>query len=240
MPQKRLPLLAAAALPFAVCLALAASAHTSATITLTCPVDGEKFSTVVTVSMTTFGSYLDFQKHGAIGSYYEDIIHSCPKCHFAGTDDEFKQKVDPKIAERVKAELAPVQKGQKLDHVTECEFAARIYEWQGRKNEEVGNVYLIASYLLRDDAARQEKRRELQLAAGKYFIKAIEAKELGGAERAAVSYLVAELHRRAGEFDQAVTWYDAALGDKEKPEWLKEVAAKQRALAVKKDANNKI
>jgi uncharacterized protein (DUF2225 family) len=240
MPKKRLPLFTALALPFALCLALAARPHTSTPITLTCPVDGEKFSSVATVSMTTFGSYLDFQKHGAIGSYYEDIIHSCPKCHFAGTSDEFKEKVDAKIAERVRAELAPIQKGQKLDHVTECEFAARIYEWQGRKSEEIGNVYLIASYLLRDDAARQEKRRELQLTAGRYFTKALEAKELGGAGRAAVSYLVAELHRRAGEFDKAVTWYDAALGDQEKPEWLKEVAAKQRALAVKKDANNKI
>jgi hypothetical protein len=60
------------------------SAHTCANETVKCPIDGKKVTFCVTMSMTTFGTYKDFQQHGAVGNHYEELINTCPKCHFSG------------------------------------------------------------------------------------------------------------------------------------------------------------
>lgn len=65
--------------------------HTCSPDTVKCPVDGIKVAFCVTMSMTTFGSYYDFQKKGAIGNHYEELINSCSDCHFSGYLDDFKK-----------------------------------------------------------------------------------------------------------------------------------------------------
>ena len=65
-------------------LARSVSAHTSVGAALTCPVDGKSFGIRETASYTTFGGYRDFAKKGAIGTLYEDMVHACPVCAFAG------------------------------------------------------------------------------------------------------------------------------------------------------------
>jgi uncharacterized protein (DUF2225 family) len=229
------------ALLFTFSCAISSEAHTSGQIELTCPVDKTRFKTIVTMSMTQFGSYLDFQKKGAIGSYYEDIVHGCPTCHFCGTDEDFKKRPTDAVVTKVLAELKPVRAGQRPDHVTECIFTAKIYEWEGRKSSEIADQYLIASYLLRSvPASDQERRREVQQLAASYFEKALAASEFSGPTRGSVSYLIAELHRRTGQFDAAQTWFDKTSAEKERPDWLDEVIIKQRKLASEKNADNTI
>lgn len=219
---------------------IASQAHTSAQIEMKCPIDETKFKTIVTVSMTTFGSYLDFQKKGAIGSYYEDLIHSCPKCHFAGYDEDFKKTYDDNFKKWIFAELTPLQKNKNLNHLEECEFAAKIYEYQKKKNDQIGNLYLFGSYLLRDDKTQQDKRKQLQLSASRYFIKSLEAKEPEQNVRGLLSYLIAELNRRAEKFDEAKLWFEKSIKETDNPDWLKKVIKEQKILAVKKDSNNGI
>jgi uncharacterized protein (DUF2225 family) len=210
-------------------------------IKLICPVGGHEFTVQVVVSMTTFGSYLDFQKKGAIGRYYELLVHSCPVCHFSGTVEDFKQALDSSIKKRVLEELKPLQKGKPLDDVIECEFAAKIYQWQNRKKMDIGNIYLIAGYLLRDaEEAQQGHRKELQKLARQYISASLEAGEIEIKDRGVVSYLIGELYRRTGDFDEATKWYDKALAEKDNPDWLKDIVIKQKELAAKKDLNNKI
>jgi uncharacterized protein YcaQ len=48
------------------------------------------------------------------------------------------------------------------------------------------------------------------------------------------------MERRTGNFDEALKYYDLAINDINKKDWVEEVAKEQRELAVKKDDNNKI
>lgn len=222
-------------------LAAPSRAHTSVEIELTCPVDKTRFKTTVTASMTQFGSYLDFQKKGAIGSFYEDLVHACPTCHFSGVDDDFKQRPPDAVVAKILAELKPVRVAKWPDHIAECVFAAKIYEWEGRKNQEIADQYLVASYLLRDaPAADQDRRRELQRTAASYFERSLTGSELSGKARGPISYLIAELHRRSGAFEAALVWYGRALSESERPDWIEEVVTKQRKLAEEGNADNTI
>lgn len=212
---------------------------TYANIKLKCPVDNHEFSVEAVVSMTTMGSYFDLQEKGAIGRYYDHLVYSCPVCHFSGAPEDFKKKLDASTKKRVLEELTPLLKGKTLDDVTECEYAAKIYQWQNRKKEEIANIYLIASYLLRNaEESQQERRRQVQRLARQYFLAALEEKEIPTKERGVVSYLIGELYRRTGEFEEAIKWYDKALGEKDNP--VKGIIGVQKELATKRDANNKI
>jgi uncharacterized protein (DUF2225 family) len=213
--------------------------ETYGNIKLKCPVDRHEFSVEAVVSMTSDGQYFDFQQKGAIGRHYEHLVYSCPVCHFSGAREDFKKQLDASTKKRVLEELTPLQKGKKLDDVTECEYAAKIYQWQNRKKEEIGNIYLIASYLLRDaEESQQEQRRQMQRLARQYFVAALEEKEISAKERGVVSYLIGELYRRTGEFEEATKWYDKALSERENP--VKDIVVIQKELATKRDANNKI
>ncbi|SHF93167.1 DUF2225 domain-containing protein [Flavobacterium aquidurense] len=55
-----------------------------------------------------------------------------------------------------------------------------------------------------------------------------------------INYLVAEMERRIGNFDEAIKYYDVAINDSNKQDWVEEVAKEQKELAVKKDENNTI
>ena len=48
------------------------------------------------------------------------------------------------------------------------------------------------------------------------------------------------MERRIGNFDEAVKYYDFAINDANKKEWVEAVAKEQKELAIKKDDNNKI
>lgn len=236
-------IIAGAAIPAALFLApVPVRAHTFMQVEAECPVCGNKFKVNQTASMTTFGAYKDFQKQGAIGSYYQDMIISCPKCHFAGYNSDFEKKVDDKIKEKVLKELKPINPGKQLDQATECEFAARIYQWKGEQINKIGFIYLVGSYLLKGATDEKDiaRRRDFQKKSADCLEKALDKGEITGKSRASISYLIGELKRRTGDFESAVKWYDRAINDKEKPEWLDKLAQEQKQLAENKDDNNDI
>jgi len=55
-----------------------------------------------------------------------------------------------------------------------------------------------------------------------------------------INYLIAEMERRIGNFDEAIKYYDLAINDPNKKDWVESVAKEQKELALKKDDNNKI
>jgi hypothetical protein len=48
------------------------------------------------------------------------------------------------------------------------------------------------------------------------------------------------MERRIGNFDEAIKYYDLAINDPNKKDWVESVAKEQKELALKKDDNNKI
>jgi uncharacterized protein (DUF2225 family) len=207
--------------------------------TIDCPVDGTKFQVYVTMSYTTFGAYRDFQKRGAVGSLYEELIVSCPSCGFAGWADDFAKPLTPRTLVWVLGEFHMKWGGRKLTQAEECEAAADRYIFEQEKNETIGFLYLVASYLLRGaKGPLDDKRKEYQRLAARFHMQALDAGEVEADRVGSVIYLVAELERRTGDFRNALDHYDAALKLHASPDWLKDLAKGQRAQAVNRNADN--
>lgn len=242
LPRRRFAQGLASVLACAACgLERAAQAHTASEATLVCPVDGTKLQIRVTMSMTTFGGYRDFQKRGAIGSYYEDMVHACPTCHFAGYNDDFSKPVSAETKKWVLGDLKKTWGGKKLSEAEECEVAAERYLFEKGKSESIADLYRVGSYLLRGAAGPlEQKRKDYQRAAAKFYLLALTAGEIKPDSRGPVTYLVAEMERRVGDHKAALQHYEAAAREPNNPDWLKPILAEQRALAAKGDANNDI
>jgi hypothetical protein len=217
-----------------------ANAHTCENETVKCPIDGKKVTFCVTMSMTTFGSFKDFQKQGAIGNHYEELINSCSKCHFSGYIDDFKVKLNEEEKIKIKNCLMKFNDAN-IDDAKQCLIAAEIKELQNKTKKEIAFCYITASYLLRENDKETEFRKELQTKAKSNLISALEKNEYEDKTTVAnINYLIAEMERRTGNFDEALKYYDLAINDINKKDWVEEVAKEQRELAVKKDDNNKI
>lgn len=213
--------------------------HTGYPDTLKCPVCGDKVIFYITASMTTFGGYLDFQKQGAIGYYYEEMINSCQTCYFSGFQSDFDKTYSDSYINSVK-KVTEKYKGKTIDDVLECEIAAEIKLLTNYKYDLIASIYLVASYFLRTDSLQTERRKGLQIKTADYLIKALENKEYKKDVKATINYLIGEMYRRTGTFDKAVFYYDLAIKDKKKQDWIKNVATKQKELALKKDENNNL
>lgn len=212
--------------------------HTSYPVKVKCPIDGKKFTIYVTGSYTTFNTLKDFQKQGAIGDLYESMVNSCPKCHYSGYKEDFDTTFSKTIKQEILKILEPF-KSSKMTDVIENEIAIKIHEYFKRDNDDIANLYLVASYFLKGDSLQIAKRKELQLNCATFLTKAIDAKEYEKAETyATINYLIGELYRRIGDFETAIKYYDLAINDEKKKDWLIDVATKQKELAIKKDDDN--
>ncbi|MCC9064814.1 DUF2225 domain-containing protein [Flavobacterium piscisymbiosum] len=217
-----------------------ANAHTCQNETVKCPIDGKNVTFCVTMSMTTFGSFKDFQKQGAIGDHYEELINTCPKCHFSGYIDDFKEKISEEEKIKIKEYLTKFD-NTKIDDAKQCLIAGEIKELQKKPNREIAFCYVTGSYLLRSNDKQVEFRKELQSKAKDNLISALDKNEYEDKSAIAnINYLIAEMERRTGSFDEAIKRYDLAINDSNKQDWVEEVAKEQKELAVKKDENNTI
>jgi hypothetical protein len=214
--------------------------HTSFPKKIKCPIDGKRFTIYVTGSYTTFNTLKDFQKQGAIGDLYESYVNSCPKCHYCGYQSDFDTTFT-KVAKQEILKILEPYKSSKMTDVLENEIAIKIHQYFKRDNDDIANLYLVASYFLKGDSLQTTKRKKFQLNCATFLTKAIEGKEYDKKETyATINYLIGELYRRIGDFDNAIKYYDFAINDENKKDWLPEVATKQKELAIKKDDDNSI
>jgi len=204
-----------------------------------CPICGHKFEITVMGSYTTFGTMKDFQKQGAIGSMYRITINSCPKCRFSGFNSDLKRTFTKETKAEILQILEPYKKVA-MNDIIESEIAAKIHIYLKEKNDRVANIYLIASYILKFDTTQTEKRKELQKESIIYLQKAIESQEYKETVIPTIYYLIGELYRRIGEFENAIKYFDMALNDENKADWIKEVATEQKEMAKRKDDKNDI
>ncbi|MBK7985831.1 MAG: DUF2225 domain-containing protein [Ignavibacteria bacterium] len=217
-----------------------ANAHTCANEIVKCPIDGKEVTFCVTMSMTTFGSFKDFQKQGAIGSHYEELINNCPKCRFSGYINDFKVEFNEAEKNKIKEYLTKFD-NVIIDDAKQCLIAAEIKELQKKTKKEIAFCYVTGSYLLRENDDEVVFRKELQSKAKENLISAIENNEYEDKTVVAnINYLIGEMARRIGSFDEAVKYYDLAINDKNKKDWVEKVAKQQKELAIQKDENNKI
>ncbi|WP_171593704.1 DUF2225 domain-containing protein [Marinifilum caeruleilacunae] len=207
---------------------------------LKCPLCDKIFEITEMGSMSSFGSTYDFQKQGAVGDYYKLMVKSCPCCRFSGyTSDFLNFSNHSDTINLIKHALVKYDTIEMTD-ITECELAADLYKCLGRSKANIGQLYLNASYLLRSDSTKTNQRIQMQDSAAVFFIKALSMEEFAPNQIATIEYLIAEMYRRTGKFEKAIVYYDKAINNKEQADWIKEIATKQRILAIKEDDNNEI
>lgn len=214
-------------------------AFANKTDTVVCPIDGEKVVFILVNSLNSNSTYMDLEKKGEVGVYYFEIINTCQKCHFSGYIEDFRKPYKPEVFKYIVDYVATL-KNRNMDEVSQCEMAAEILANQKADDREVAFAYLLASYRLRNAEVNKEKRKDLQRRVIEYYDKAIENKEFDDKDKATYLYLIGDMHRRVGEFDFALKYYDKAMLEKKKTKWVKEAIEQMKPLAEKKDDRNDI
>lgn len=233
------PRIVAACCLLVLLLAPSVHAHTSQEVSVKCPVCQQAFKTRITGSYTTFGQLRDFEKTGAVGTLYQETVACCPSCHYSWYSGSFEEKVTDDVKARVLKEIKPRYQGKTLTTPQVCAVAAEIGVWRKKKDLAVARLYLVGSYLLRH--GDQAERKRFQKLTAQFLEQGLARNEASPGEVAPVSYLIAEMYRRQGQFAAALPWYDKALQAPKPPEgeFLK-VVQEQKKLAEAKDDNNKI
>lgn len=213
--------------------------HTGGPEKVQCPVCKDSVVFHMTYSMTTFGSFMDFQQYGAIGYYYEEMINACKNCYYSGYFSDFDTTFTQSYIDSVNLVTRDFV-GKVIDETLECEIAAEIKMLKPDKYDIISNIYLISSYFLKGDSTQISRRKLMQQKAINHLFKALENDEYNKDVVATVHYLIGELYRRMGDFENAITYFDFAIKNKKKQDWVKDIAKQQKELALKNDDDNSI
>ncbi len=205
-----------------------------------CPIDGTELKFCVYGASAGFGIFTDFQLKVDIDDYYEEQIKSCPECHYSGFLADFKIELSDKEKSEIKGFLA-MYNGSDIDDARECQMAGELKEFRKESNDQIGNCFLVGSYVLKMKPKRIEYRKELQNKARQFFMKAVANKEYKNPnELASINYLIAEMYRRTADFKNAIKYYKIVVKSPKKSPWIEEMVLLQKELAVKKNDINTI
>lgn len=183
--------------------------------TRACPVCEARFPVMAVSSCGSFGADSDFRPRFWGVDPLENFVHACNQCGFAGYPEDFQEGVTEVVIRKIRKFLTPRTRDLSKAHAPffKYEFVALIYEWEDRASLEVADSFLKASWVARSTSNR-EKERLYQREAVRRFEEALEIGECGRQdERAVVSYLVGDLHRRLNRRRRAETWFHRARGE---------------------------
>ncbi len=177
-----------------------------------CPLCEARFPVETSGSSGSYAADSDFRPRFWGQDPIETFVHACPECGFAGYADDFLEGLTEGVIRKIRKFLTPRTRDLTKPNGAyfKYEFLALIYEWQDRASIEVGDSFLKASWVARSSGNR-EKERLYQREAVRRFEEALEVGECGRQEeRAVISYLVGDLHRRLNRRRRAETWYQRA------------------------------
>ncbi|HMB68408.1 MAG TPA: DUF2225 domain-containing protein [bacterium] len=178
-----------------------------------CPVCEARFAVTAVQAGGSHGADSDFRPHHWGSDPLDHYVHSCVECGFSGYDQDFHDGVSEMVIRKIRKFLSPRTRDLTRSSAPffRYEFMALIYEWEDRPSLEVGDSFLRASWVARNRKNR-EKERLYQREAVRRFEESLEIGECEDqSERAVLSYLVGELHRRLNRKRRAETWYHRAL-----------------------------
>jgi uncharacterized protein (DUF2225 family) len=196
----------------------------------TCPVDGEVFEDGIVLSTNQMGTHTDFKP--VVGGLFPFpfYVHACPKCGFAGYEEDFSTEYSEDFKDWVTSGLAAELQSGPLYGGIKYLLAARCAHKLGKPGREVADLYLRGAWCAQDEEAPELEARCREEAA-KLFEEALESGEIEDKGRASVTYLVGELHRRLGSAETANDWFDKVAGevvDSQEQGWLLKAAKMQK------------
>lgn len=200
----------------------------------TCPIDGEVFEDGIVLSTNQMGTHTDFKPVVAGVFPYPFYVHACPKCGFAGYEEDFQADYDGEFKEWVETELSGEMESGPLYGGLKYLLAARCAGQLGKPRRQVADLYLRGAWCAQDEEAPKLEAR-CRKEAAKLFEEAMDAGEIEVQERSTMTYLVGELYRRLGKEGKAAAWFERVLSEVNEPDkqsWLIEAARMQKENPV--------
>jgi uncharacterized protein (DUF2225 family) len=175
----------------------------------TCMLCGSIFvDDVLERSGTIDGQDSDFRLHVTGLQPLAHMIHSCPRCgcldytHAERLSEEQKKSIEAYLqASRQAHTTGP------LSQVEKYETLAGILTVLHRPDVDIAEAYLKAAWSAEDAGDTDNGSRFREQALGCY-VRALAGESVSPMEIPVVTYLVGELHRRLGRFDEALQWFD--------------------------------
>lgn len=159
-------------------------------------------------------------------------VHSCPHCGYANTSDQ-----DP-LRDQEKAEIGKFLTAYRQSHSGQVspagkyEILANIYIIRRLPSDKIAYAFQRAAWMA-DDAGDKIAARKFRTITLEYLTKALENHEVEAKLTPIITYMVGELNRRLGRFDEALQWFSRVKPDGPNLETL---LAQQTKLARKNDA----
>ncbi|MCB9551094.1 MAG: DUF2225 domain-containing protein [Myxococcales bacterium] len=171
-----------------------AAALTLREVTVTCPIDGKKFTYQAMMSGTSFGQRLDLKPIGPTAA--PPPLPVCPDDHFV----VFEEELDPATIEQLAAfiKTRPYRKAI-ADGESSYYLHALLLEARFRHPEAIGYAYLRASWQVEGDAAKTERYLTEAL---KWYERALPI-PLPPDRALQAELITGELERRLARFDAA-------------------------------------
>lgn len=159
---------------------------------------------------------------------YNPILYTvvvCPACGFAFTD-QYNQMITPPVKKQIQEKLAAKWTPKDYGSFRSMEEAIVTYKLaiysailKGEAHSVLAGLYLRVSWLYRFLEKEQEEKRFLTLAGTEYEQSYIHSDYVKGDKEMSevrVLYLIGELMRRVGKYDQAIRYFAKAIALKER------------------------
>ncbi|GAB2866878.1 DUF2225 domain-containing protein [Lentzea nigeriaca] len=204
---------------------------------LQCPNCGNNFTVDALTSYTRMGTDTDFRPRTAGADILEYLIHTCASCGFSGHDTHFSGEISREAARLINERLTPLVRDERSTASRRYEYAAWIAEWRRQGDRAVADYYLRASWCCRESfgEVRDDQGTYYRNKAIEHFERAIDNDECGD-NTIAIIYLIGELHRRSGAFDEARSWFvkaETLARSNEGQKWVADIAMRQAELAAR-------
>jgi uncharacterized protein (DUF2225 family) len=193
--------------------------------TFTCPNCQHDFVTEVLFSTSSAGLTSEFRRM-ALGMQPEPYdVHTCTTCGLSGWDTVFETGVSAGTAALLAERVTPLIADGPPPAWRRYEYAAWIAQWERSEDDEIGYLYLCAAWCADDRGLAEDEGAAYRRSAIEFYRKALDGDGLEGNQRAELTYLIGELHRRAGDPDGAHRWLEQVAGLVEADETGERLAA---------------
>ncbi|KUO74074.1 MAG: hypothetical protein APF77_23075 [Clostridia bacterium BRH_c25] len=193
---------------------------------VTCPICGKQFSSM----KAKVNSCKVKTKDEDFCTHYEDLnplyyeIFVCPFCAYSATENSFGE-IDEKEVDLLKKAFSGRTVGRSFcterslnDAIAACKLAIHTAELRNAKASVLAGLCLKLAWLYRFAGDKQEEKF-LQYALQNYM-EAFDKEELpiGNLNEISMMYLLGELSRRVGKFNEAIVWFGKAVASPERRE----------------------
>jgi uncharacterized protein (DUF2225 family) len=194
-----------------LCLALALSTPGQATTLgqrkFTCGLCGEKFTDKVVYSTNVMERDAEFRTYAAGLQPMAFYPHTCPACGFTDTSHDVKlSEAEKAESKKFLATYCQKHDCKKLSPSQKYEVIAHICVVRQLSSLKIAYVFHQAAWMA-DDEKNREGAERFRSETLRLLNQALEKQEVKAEMVPTVTYLVGELNRRLGNFDEALKWF---------------------------------